>query len=174
MRTAYWIGLIAAGTFACMTGRASAALFRINNILLEGSQEAPTPVATPGTGLANLTYDPDTNELSWNITFQDLLAGTTAAHFHGPAPIGVPAGVNIPIGLGTALGQTSGLLQGSATVATEDDQDDLLGGLWYINIHSTLHTGGEIRGQVPPFPEPATVLLLTGGTAALLRRRHAA
>ncbi len=38
---------------------------------------------------------------------------------------------------------------------------DLLAGLWYLNLHTTLHLGGEIRGQVlASVPEPTTLSLL--------------
>ncbi len=46
-----------------------------------------------------------------------------------------------------------------------------LGGLWYINIHSNLYPGGEIRGKVTLVPEPGTLLLLAGGISLLAMRR---
>jgi hypothetical protein len=51
----------------------------------------------------------------------------------------------------------------------------LLSGQTYLNIHTTQFPGGEIRGQLQPVPEPATMLLLaTGifGAAGTLRKRR--
>jgi len=50
---------------------------------------------------------------------------------------------------------------------------NLLAGLWYINVHTSVFNGGEIRGQV--VPEPASLVMLVIGTAALVgftRRRR--
>ncbi len=138
---------------------------------LDGAQEVP-PNASPGTGDATMTYDDVTNLLSWDILFQDLLAGTTAAHFHGPAAPGVNAGVQVPIPLGGDFGQTAGELIGSAVIS-DLQEGQLLAGLWYINIHTQVFPGGEIRGQVG-VPEPGTLALLALGSAAMLlawRRR---
>jgi hypothetical protein len=61
-------------------------------------------------------------------------------------------------------------------VLTDQDIDQLRGGLWYVNVHSTLYPGGEIRGQFVPVPEPSTYAI---GAAVLLglvllRRRRLA
>jgi len=48
--------------------------------------------------------------------------------------------------------------------------NDLLAGLWYLNLHTTTFGGGEIRGQV--VPEPATLLLIGAGLAALAAARR--
>lgn len=140
---------------------------------LDGSQEVP-PNASPGTGTGFMTYDDVSNQISWNITFSDLTAGTTAAHFHGPAAPGFNASPVITIPLGTSLAMTSGTLVGMATLANETQEGELLSGLWYINIHTSNFTGGEIRGQVQVVPIPAAVWLFGSGLlglAVLARRR---
>lgn len=139
---------------------------------LDGSQEVPANTSL-GTGIGNMTYDDLTMQLSWDISFSGLSAGTTASHFHGPAAPGVNAGVQVTIPLGTSLGQTSGNLVGMATL-TAAQETQLLSDLWYINIHSTLFPAGEIRGQVQVVPLPAAIWLLGSGVlglAAVIRRR---
>jgi hypothetical protein len=142
---------------------------------LDGNQEVPIN-ASPGIGAGMLTYDDVANQLNWNITFSGLLAGTTAAHFHGPAAPGAVAGVQIPISLGAFAGARSGTLIGMATLtATQETQ--LLSDLWYINIHTTMFPGGEIRGQVQVVPLPAAAWLFGSGLLALVtlaRRRKLA
>jgi hypothetical protein len=133
---------------------------------LDGLQEVPANVTT-GNGTASITYDDVSNLLSWTITFSDLQGTTTDAHFHGPAPVGVNAGVRVPIPHTDGL--TADTLIGSTTIS-EAFEAELLGQLWYINIHSTFDTGGEIRGQV--IPEPGTLLLAGLGLIALAARRR--
>ncbi len=112
-------------------------------ITLDGWQEE-TPVEMTGSGTGTASLDPNTNTLSWDITFSGLSGAATAAHFHGPAPQCEGAGIEIPIG------STSPIV-GSA-VLTTGQVDDLMAGLWYVNIHTGAHPSGEIRGQVMPVP----------------------
>jgi hypothetical protein len=137
---------------------------------LDGAQEVP-PVATPGTGTGYMTYDDVSNLLSWDISFSDLIGTTTDAHFHGPAAPGVSAGVQVPISI--PLGVTSGMANSSATIS-DAQEIQLLSDLWYINIHTSFRTGGEIRGQVQVVPIPAAAWLFGSGLlglVALARRR---
>ena len=51
----------------------------------------------------------------------------------------------------------------------------MLEGRSYLNIHSSMFPGGEIRGFLQPIPEPATLLMLgagIGGLAFKLKRRR--
>ena len=47
-----------------------------------------------------------------------------------------------------------------STVISDEFESQLLGGLWYINIHTALNGAGEIRGQLVPEPSSAALLLL--------------
>ena len=113
---------------------------------LDSAQETSAlDPATPAaaTGNATMSFDTDTNQLTWNTTFSGLSGPAVAAHFHGPAGPGQAAGVQVNIG------DISGLqspMSGSATL-TDAQENELLNGLWYINIHTTLNPPGEIRGQ---------------------------
>lgn len=136
---------------------------------LAGTDQVP-PNASPGTGFGSMSYDDVTNQLDWNITFSDLVAGATAAHFHGPAAPGTNAPIQVPIPLGTSSGMTSGLLTGSATL-TDVQEAQLLSDLWYVNIHSSVFPGGEIRGQAQVVPLPAAAWLLVSGLSGLTLTR---
>ena len=58
---------------------------------LTGDQEAP-PVTTDGSGTATFSFDPQTNVLSYDITFSGLSGPVTIAHFHNGA-VGVAGGI---------------------------------------------------------------------------------
>lgn len=128
---------------------------------LSGIEEVP-PNASPATGFAIVDYNDVTNLLEWNITYNGLVGVQTAAHFHGPAPAGVNAGVRVNIGVGNPL-------IGNAVIS-DAFEAELLAGLWYVNIHSTVFPGGEIRGQVVPTPG-ALALAGIAGLIGIRRRR---
>ncbi len=115
-------------------------------VKLTGAEQVP-PVDTKGSGSAALTYDPATRVVTWDITYSGLSSAVTMAHFHGPAAAGKNAGVRVWI---SKKGEpVSSPIKGQATLS-EDDAKEFMGGDMYINVHTTDHPGGEIRGQVVP------------------------
>lgn len=136
--------------------------------ILSGDAQRP-PVATTATGLAEITVEPDTLNVTWTITFSGLSGDPVAAHFHGPATEEETAPPVIDLGsgaygatadtqaaAGTSGGTTEGtvadaFLEGSARL-TEDQIADLVAGRYYLNIHTADHPNGEIRGQIIAVP----------------------
>jgi hypothetical protein len=153
----------------CLTAHAAQALNYEFSISLDGAQETP-PVATPATGTGSLFLDDTTGNWTASGTFQNLLGTSSNAHIHGPAAVGAgPAGV--VVGLSFTSGVTSGTWSGAGTF-TAPQMADLLNELYYVNIHSTSFTGGEIRGQILIVPEPGTAVLVALGVGWLAVRRR--
>ena len=117
------------------------------NAFLNGSNEVPANnSAATGTLLARLSSD----ETRLDFTLITIgLVNIVAAHFHN-----APAGVNGPIVKDIAISPVTGQAVG---VWTSNDllqpltpalvQQLKLGNI-YVNVHTALLPGGEIRGQV--------------------------
>ncbi len=110
---------------------------------LNGASEVPT-VATSATGSGSLTLLG--SQLLYEINYSGLAGSATASHLHGPADATTSAGVLEPLAAPTG---TSGTISGRLTL-TPTELGYLLAGQTYINIHSTAHVNGEIRGQIWP------------------------
>jgi hypothetical protein len=106
---------------------------------IDGAQETP-PSGSPATGTGRFLIDTSSNTLRYHITFTGLTGVENAAHIHGFAGPGVPAGILYALPLGTPKVGTITYL--------ESEEAGLLAGLAYVNIHTDLFPGGEIRGQV--------------------------
>jgi len=118
-----------------------------NDIALSGDAEVPV-VETSGTGTFDGTYDQETKILTYTVnwTLGDPTSTVTAMHFHGPAtPAESASPVIHIIGFPTT---STGSYSGSTPALTTEQEADLLGGRWYINIHSTVVPAGEIRGNL--------------------------
>jgi CHRD domain/PEP-CTERM motif len=158
---------------------------------LSGPHESP-PNASPGTGFTEVDYDDLAHTLKVHVDFSGLLGTTTASHIHAPTvdPFLLTAGVatTTPTFAGFPLGVTSGTYdntldltlassynpafvtaQGGTTASAEAALvAAIAAGKSYLNIHTTVVPGGEIRGfLIPAVPEPSTVVLLAMGAAGI-------
>ena len=130
---------------------------------LSGANERPNPITTNGTGAFTATLNPATNVLSYTLTYSGL--GTTAdkAHIHGPiletsgnAALSVLIDLNAPNAGRTIVFGTSGSAQGTidlnsalnATISGDSLRKLFDGGKLYVNVHTTINTGGEILGLI--------------------------
>ncbi|MBC7903499.1 MAG: CHRD domain-containing protein [Gemmatimonadaceae bacterium] len=121
-------------------------VIRKTGIVMDGNQENP---AKPGAwnGLLDVEYNKDTRTLYYKITWNSLSGAPTAAHIHGAAKRGVNAGViqtfsGFPA---AAAGTFSGSVFFDGVALKETD---LFAGELYVNVHTALNPGGEIRGQI--------------------------
>jgi hypothetical protein len=126
--------------------------------LCDGAQETP-PTASLGQGIGVFDIDTAANTLSYRIYFGNLTGTENNQHIHGYAPPGTPAGV------------VHALPAGNPKIGvwnyTEPNEGNILGGLTYVNIHSTMWGGGEIRGQILPM-SPATGVEVLGADSGTL------
>jgi CHRD domain len=126
---------------AAFLGASPAALAEVVNYKATmNAQNNPQPNASTATGTAEVAYDTTSKMLTWTVTFNGLTGPATAAHFHGPAAPGANAGVALLIG-----NTPASPAKGTATL-TDAQAADLMGGRWYVNIHTEANRGGEIRG----------------------------
>lgn len=161
---------------AALAGSAQATVHTFDCVM-DGAQETP-PVATPASGVAVVTLDDVTGQVTVvSGSYTGLIGTCSDSHIHGPAGPGVPAGIIIGI---TNTGGNNGTLGGGG-ILSATNQGHLLAGNTYINVHSTFRPGGEIRGQlilrpaaVPTVSEWGMMVLglvtLTGGTLVIRRR----
>lgn len=164
------LSMVVIGAFGMLcVSHVDAEIFDLTAMIDGAQANAGAGTGSPGTGMAAMMYDDDTGEFSWDISWSGLVGDETVMHFHGPAPPGMNAGVQVDFG---GISGTTSPSIGSTTIdATQ--AVDLLNDLWYINIHTTEVSGGEIRGQVLLVPEPtsAVMLVFALGGLALLRNR---
>jgi hypothetical protein len=146
---------------------------------LSGQGESP-PNVSPGTGFAEVDLDLAAHTMRVRVSFSGLLSTTTASHIHActTTPGAGTAGVatQVPSFEGFPLGVTSGAYDrtfdtsdastynpayvtangGTAATAEAALAACMAAGGAYLNIHSIVFPGGEIRGFLIPnlAPDP--------------------
>ncbi|GIZ08274.1 CHRD domain-containing protein [Flavobacterium sp. UMI-01] len=106
--------------------------------VLNGSSEVPSNTST-ATGTATLVFDNTTKIFTITVTYTGLTV--TNAHIHKGA-VGV-SGAPV-FGFSTFV---SPIYYTSIALTTEQEAD-LKANLYYVNLHSSAYSAGEIRGQL--------------------------
>jgi len=128
---------------------------------LNGSEAVPA-VTTPAHGTATFVLSKSGDSLSYTLSVSDI-ENVTMAHIHiGPpgkeGPVAAWLYPSKPPAV-TKVGKFSGVLaKGTITAAdlagplkgktVSDLVSDIKDGNAYVNVHTTAHPGGEIRGQI--------------------------
>lgn len=116
--------------------------------VLTGGQEVPAR-ETSGYGVATVTLDAAHTSLTVDMFVTGLTTPISDAHIHGEG--GRDVAVGVKLGFDPPKGATSFKLNRSYTI------DKALGDaiaarphLHYINVHTSMFPGGEVRGQLVP------------------------
>ena len=108
-------------------------------MFMDGEQENPV-IATPAQGWGTFTIDTCANELRYYISHMGLVAPETAAHIHGLSLPGTNSGVLHNLGVG--------MVKTGTWTYPQAIEEAILSGMTYVNVHSAVNPGGEIRGQI--------------------------
>jgi hypothetical protein len=140
----------AAGLFlisACTTDKLGDKILTATNLPMDGLQEVPVKQVSAN-GSMDVVYNKDTRTLSYTIRWNSLSGTPVGSHIHGTASKGFNAGIlqDFTSSLPKVL---SGTYSGTALIdGVVLKEEELLLGRYYINIHTPINPGGEIRGQI--------------------------
>jgi hypothetical protein len=109
-------------------------------VLLPENQVPPT--ASSGSGTALVTLNQGQGEVCWDISVSDLTSPVILAHIHQGA-----TGTNGPIVVDfmEPVNGLNGCVQADAALIKQIRQDPAG---FYVNVHTTMFPGGEVRGQL--------------------------
>lgn len=125
--------------------------------ILGGGEEVPA-LLTGAVGVADLAIDTEARTIQVEIRMFNIPSATTAGHIHvGPKGVAGPVVVDFPIprdrvgdlNLNFSVGATGLRSNPAIGINTIDDViQAIVGGGAYVNIHTAVFPGGEIRGQI--------------------------
>lgn len=121
------------------TGSQTGQEVRNIRVNLDGKQEVPSNNSA-AQGTAYFTIDTRNNTLKYNIQFQGLEGTETSANINGPADTGQNANILFTLPMGRRISGTWNYNQ--------NQEQDILNGRTYVNIHSSKYPDGEIRAQI--------------------------
>ncbi|MEL6923357.1 MAG: CHRD domain-containing protein, partial [Bacteroidota bacterium] len=123
---------------------------------LSGNQEVPV-VPTIAEGVASFEVSPTLDSMTYEVLVDGLSGPITGAHLHEGA-----AGTNGGVLVNLTEQIDSFRISGTLPI-TIDLLNKMLTGTIYLNIHTELNPGGEIRGQVYKLAREAYSYEFSGG-----------
>jgi hypothetical protein len=124
---------------------------------LTGAGEIP-PINTGAFGSATVTVNVATSTVTWNVQVFNLPSGVTLGHIHvgavgtaGPTIVNftVPTPASNDFAFSGSADPSQMTLRPDQGIRSSDDIiQAILGGNTYVNVHSQVNGGGEIRGQL--------------------------
>jgi hypothetical protein len=126
---------------------------------LTGANETPAPgINTGAFGNATVVVDMTARTVTYTVNVFNLPSGVTASHIHSGAsgtagPVVVifapPVNSSNDFTYTGVVPDTAFSLNPASGIRSADDMfQAILGGNSYVNVHSTVNPGGEIRGQL--------------------------
>ena len=149
----------------------------VYDVVLNGANESP-PNASLGVGLGQVTIDAVAHTMRVDFDFSGLTGNTSACHIHAPTALPLTGTASVatttPTFAGFPLGVTAGsydntlnmtlagsynpafvTANGGNTAAAEAALFAFIAaGRAYLNVHSNVFPGGEIRAFLVPAPVP--------------------
>ncbi len=130
--------------------------------VLSGLNEVPPDTNNAGGG-GMLVLNAEQDELKFNLRIRGLSGPMTAAHFHNAA-----AGSNGPVVRTLTLDFQGEVASGDWKSSDSEPLTlslvaELLAGRIYVNVHTALNPGGELRGQVLLGKKKNFVAAINGG-----------
>ena len=113
-------------------------------IPLTGEAEAPGPGDPDGSGTAWITLNQGQGEVCFVLEVADIALPATGAHIH-EAPAGEPGGIVVPLTAPDETGRSSGCVPADRDLIKAMRQNPEA---YYVNVHSTEHRPGAVRGQL--------------------------
>ena len=136
---------------------------------LAGYSETPLAISTTGDGRFRVNINERAQEISYELSYADLEGTVTQAHIHFGS-VSQTGGISVFLctNLGNGPAGTQACPAAPATVSGTITPADVIGpaaqgitagqfaelieairsGTTYVNVHSTLYPGGEIRSQL--------------------------
>lgn len=121
------------------------------SVYLSARQEVPANNSF-GNGTCMVTLNQNETQVTVTCNYRNLTSNVVGAHIHDNGIVGVNGPIRFNFNF---TGGTTGTIGPLTFAATPAQIADLRTNRWYINIHTTNFTGGEIRGQVKRANLPA-------------------
>ena len=126
---------------------------------LTGANETPAPGLNTGAfGSATVTVDMTARTITYRVDVFNLPSGVTASHIHagaigtaGPVIVNFapPANASNDFGFSGTVTESAFVPRPDQGIRSFDDAlQAILGNNSYVNVHSTVNAGGEVRGQL--------------------------